>query len=75
VKDALCTIIAETKTRSAACTSEASSGDTFMSMSRTSYSGGRSAATVMSPRGGKSDFLPTKGRACSKLQYVLGIAG
>ena len=60
--------MAEMKTRSARATAASVSGSTFRSTRETSKSSGSSAATVSRPRGGKTAFLPMKGRAYRMLQ-------
>ena len=48
---------------------------TLRSARRFSHSAGSIAATVRRPRGGKADFLRTKGSAYLKLQNVSGSSG
>ena len=53
----------DVKTRSAHSRSESVSGATFMSTTRSSYSGGNMAAMVSRPKGGKTALMPTIPRA------------
>src|SRR5579883_1145557 len=70
-----CTSMALMSTTSAHSKSASLTGRMLMSTRRCSQSLGNSEATVSSPSGGKTERLPSNGKACLKLQYVSGHSG
>src|SRR4029077_10534025 len=70
-----CTSIALIRTTSAHFKSASLTGRILTSTRRCSQVFGSSEATVKRPSGGKTDFLPSNGKACLKLQYVSGHSG